>query len=416
MLTVHEASARILSDVVPLPPERVPLLDALGRVLATAVRSPVTIPAWDNSGMDGYALRAADIADASAEHPVTLRVAETVAAGEFPSRAVEAGSATRIMTGAPIPEGADTVVRVEDTDGGVETVTVRSARDAHCNIRPRGEDVREGDEVLPAGAVLGPAQIGVLSAAGAASVDVYRRPRVAFLGSGDEVVDLDRYAEVIAGRKILSSNSYTLHTMIVTAGGTPVNLGTARDDPADLRERLTRARGADLLVTTAGVSVGAFDYTRDVLRDLGAEMRFWKVRMRPGAPIGFGMVHGAPWIGLPGNPVSTMVTFELFVRPVIRRMCGETRIFPRTVPVRLEEPVSTSSGLVHFLRAIVTPQADGTFSARLTGPQGSGILSSMAKANALIVVPEERTHNAAGDELRAILLGESAGLTDRFLS
>ncbi len=416
MLTVHEASARILADVAPLPPERVPLLDALGRVLAASVRSPVSIPAWDNSAMDGYAVRAADIAGASTTAPVSLPVLETVAAGEFPSRALEQGTAMRIMTGAPVPEGADSVVRVEDTDGGIARVMVQSERDARRNVRPRGEDIHEGDEVLPTGTALGPAQLGVLSAAGAASVDVYRRPRVAFLGSGDEIVDLDRYAEVMAGRKILSSNSYTLHAMIVAAGGVPVNLGVARDDPADLRDRLTRARGADLLVTTAGISVGEFDYTRDVLQELGAEMRFWKVRMRPGAPIGFGILHGAPWIGLPGNPVSTMVTFELFARPVIRRMLGQTRIFPRAVPVRLVHPVSTSAKLTHFLRAVVTAAADGALTARLTGPQGSGILSSMARANALLIVPEDRSHNAAGDVLHAILLGEDAGLSDRFLA
>ena len=414
MLSVAEASEGILRDIHPLPPERVPLLDALGRVLATPVGAPLTLPAWDNSAMDGYAVRAADIAGASGDAPVVLPVLETIAAGAFASSPLQAGTAMRIMTGAPLPEGADTVVRVEDTDAGVDRVAIRATRDAKKNIRLRGEDLRAGMVVLERGTPIGAAQIGVLASVGAGIVDVFRRPRVAFLGSGDELVDLDRFNEALDGRKIVSSNSYTLHAMIRAAGGEPVNLGISRDDPADLRERLERAAGSDLLVTTAGISVGEFDYTREVLTELGADMRFWKVRMRPGAPLGFGLLRGIPWIGLPGNPVSTMVTFDLFVRPAIRRMLGHERIFRQPVPVALEEPVTIGAKLTHFLRAIVSARSDGGLAARLTGPQGSGILISMSLANALLVVPEDRRRSERGDTLHALLLSDDIHLSDRF--
>ena len=414
MLGVAEASARILAGIEPLGAERVALLDAAGRVLATPVASPLTLPAWDNSAMDGYAVRAADIEPAREDAPVSLRVLESVQAGEFPSRQVEAGTAIRIMTGAPVPEGADSVVRVEDTNGATDVVVVTSARDARRNIRPRGEDIETGVVVLDRGVSLGAAQIGVLASVGAASVDVHRRPRVAFMSSGDEIVDLDRFHEALAGRKIVTSNSYTLHALIRAAGGEPLNLGIARDDPADLRERMQRAAGCDLLITSAGMSAGEYDYVRTVLAELGVTLDVWKVRMRPGAPLGFGRLHGMPWIGLPGNPVSTMVTFELFVRPVLRRMLGHTRLFRRPVAVTLEEPVKIGAKLTHFLRAIVTVRADGSLGARLTGPQGSGILTSMSLANALLVVPEDRPQVAAGETLHALLLAEDSSLATHF--
>lgn len=414
MLTVPEASARILADAVPLGVERVPLLDALGRVLASAVIAPLTIPPWDNSAMDGYAIRGADLDGASLERPVVLRVLETVAAGGFPTQPVTPGTATRIMTGAPLPEGADTVVRVEDTDGGVERVEIRSTRDLGKNVRPRGEDIRTGATVLRAGTPLGAAQLGILAAVGRAGVDVYRRPRVAILGSGDELVELDDFAAALAGRKIVSSNSYTLQALVRSAGGDAVNLGISEDDPRALRERLERAEGVDLIVTSAGISVGEFDYTREVLAALGAEMKFWRVRMRPGAPLGFGLLRGTPWIGLPGNPVSAMVTFELFVRPVLRRMLGHERLFRRPVPAVLEERVTIGAKLTHFLRAILRVREDGVVVARLTGPQGSGILTSMSLANALLVVPEDRMVSEAGDVLHALPLTDDATLSGQF--
>jgi len=414
MLTVTEASAQILETIAALPPERVPLLDGLGRVLCTPAVAPYTLPHWDNSAMDGYAVRAADLTGASESQTVTLRVLETVAAGQFPSVPVGPGEATRIMTGAPLPEGADSVVRVEDTDGGVDRVVIRNARDSRRNIRPRGEDFREGDLVVHAGTPLAPAQLGVLASLGCASVDVHRRPVVAIAGSGDELVDLDRFHEVLSGKKILASNSYTLSALVRQCGGIPVNLGNASDSPDALRAVLERARGADLILTSAGASVGEFDYTRQVLQSLGGELRFWRIRMRPGAPLGFGLLGTTPWIGLPGNPVSAMVTFELFVRPVIRRMLGHTRLFRRPTSVALEEPVSIGAKLMHFLRAVVRVRDDGSLGARLTGPQGSGILTSMSRANALLVVPEERPRSEAGERLNALLLSDDAELAESF--
>ncbi|HVT39165.1 MAG TPA: gephyrin-like molybdotransferase Glp [Gemmatimonadaceae bacterium] len=409
LLDVPEAVARVLADVHTLTSETMPLLGALGRVLACDVTSGLTLPAWDNSAMDGYAVRGVDLAHL----PATLRVIELVAAGQFPTREVGAGEATRIMTGAPTPAGADTVVRVEDTDGGIERVEIRAARDAGKNVRPRGEDIVEGRVVMTRGTALGAAQLGVLAAVGCATVSVCRAPRVAILTSGDELVELERFDEVRAGRKIVSSNSYTLQALVREAGGEPVYHGIAADTRESLRSHLERAQGADFMITSAGVSVGEFDYVRDVLRELGADMKFWRVRMRPGAPIGFGILGGTPWIGLPGNPVSTMVTFELFARPAIRKLRGHTRPFRRPFPVRLEEPVSTSADLTHFLRAIVTHRGSQS-TARLTGPQGSGILTSMSVANALLIVPRDRANVSAGEQLNALALGGDADFAEAF--
>lgn len=320
----------------------------------------------------------------------------------------------RIMTGAPLPEGADTVVRVEDTDGGTTTVAIRNARDARKNIRYRGEDIREGARVMDPGTAVHAAQLGVLASIGSSKVDVYTRPRVAIMTSGDELVDLDRFDEVRAGRKIVSSNSYTLEALVRATGGVPVSVGTARDDPEDIRARLERATACDLIVTSAGISVGEFDHLRRVLDEMGVELKFWRVRMRPGAPLGFGLLRGTPWIGLPGNPVSTMVTFDLFVRPAIRKMMGHERLFRRPVRVTLEEPVTIGAKLTHFLRATVRPGDDGQLLARLTGAQGSGILTSMSKAEALLIIPEDRSRVEAGETVHAFLLTEDTQLAGAF--
>ena len=416
MHSVPEAVAPITAAATPLPTEPTPLAEALGRVLAADIRSPITLPHWTNSAMDGYAVRGEDVAGTTEAHPVSLRVLETVAAGAFPTRAVGRGEATRIMTGAPLPEGADTVIRVEDTDGGIAAVAIRKDRDIGKNFRLRGEDLVEGGIALPAGTPLGAAQLGILASIGQDVVPTHRRPRVAILGSGDELVDLDRFDEVRAGRKIVSSNAYTLDALVRLNGGVPIGLGHAADTQDAMRALLQRAIDAapDLIVTSAGVSVGEFDHTRTALESLGAEMLVSRVRMRPGAPIGFGRVQGIPWIGLPGNPVSVMVTFELFVRPTLRRMLGHTRLHRRPLAVTLEEPVRIGARLTHFLRAIVTAQPDGTLTARLTGPQGSGILTSMSLANALLVVPEDRSEVPAGERLTALLLTEDAGLAEGF--
>jgi molybdopterin molybdotransferase len=403
-----------------LEPESVSLAAALGRVLARDVLSPLDLPPWDNASMDGYAVHAVDVAHASAPTPVELPVVETIAAGSAASRPLGRGEAMRIMTGAPIPAGADSVIRVEDTDRGDVRVTIRSARDAARNVRPRGEDLEAGAIALTAGTTVGPAQLGVLASVGAARVEVHRLPRVGVLSTGEELVDVDRFDEVRRGRRIVNSNGYTIRGAVALSGAEVVDLGLAHDDRATLRERFDRARDArcDLLITTGGVSVGEFDFTREVLRELGTVMRFWRVRIRPGGPLGFGLLDSMPWLGLPGNPVSALVTFELFARPAIRRLRGECLLFPQAMPVVVDEPITIGAPLTHFLRAVVTVGADGVAHARLTGPQGSGLLTSMARANALLIVPLERYGTPAvapGEYLRAIPVGNEPMLAPELL-
>jgi molybdopterin molybdotransferase len=404
-LTAAEAAGRILAEAHRQPALRIPLDDALGSVLAEDVVSPIDIPAWTNSAMDGYAARAADVRGASETHPVRLRVIEHLPAGRFPSRPIGAGECARIFTGAPLPDGSDSVIRQEDTDGGAETVTILKDRDADMNLRRAGEDIRKGAQVLPAGSELGPAHLGVLASLAVAHPLVYRRPRVAILGSGDEIVDIDQPEEILSGRKIASSNTHTLVAMVREAGGEPINLGIAADTRESLKAHLASALDCDLLITSAGISVGEHDFVREVLESLGGELRFWKLRMRPGAPVGFGLLGGMPWIGLPGNPVSTMVTFELFARPAIRKMMGQTLPYRRSVPVRLTEPVNVKPRLQHFLRGVVT-ESGGELVGRLTGPQGSGILTSMVQANALMIVPEGQFETPVGSSVQALMLND----------
>src|SRR5437870_3168853 len=408
MLTPTEAARLILEHIAPLPAARRPLRETLDRVLAEDVKSPIDLPAWDNSAMDGYAARAVDVESAAPDHTVPLAVIEAVAAGQFPTKPIGPGQVTRIFTGAPLPAGADTVVRQEDTEPAEPgSVRVLTGRDARKNLRYRGEDIRKGEVVLGAGSPLGPAQLGVLASIAHATPLVHDAPRVAFMGSGDEIVDLDRAEDILSGKKVATSNSYTLHALIRRTGGIPVDLGVARDTKESLREHLARAQGTDLLVTTAGVSVGEHDFVREVLTELGGEIKLWRIAMRPGAPVGFGLLGGKPWIGLPGNPVSAMVTFELFVRPAVRRLLGHRLPFRRTVPVCVGEPIKLGPKLRHFLRAVVQPEGSGgALTARLTGPQGSGILTSMARANALLIVPEDQPSVAAGETLAALLLDD----------
>ncbi len=404
-LAAADAARRILSEISRQPSLRIPLDDALGSVLAEDIVSPLDIPAWANSAMDGYAARADDVRGAAPGHPVRLTVVERIPAGRFPTRRIGHGECARIFTGAPVPEGVDSVIRQEDTDGGEDVVTISADRDAGTNIRPAGEDVQKGARVLDEGVPLEAAQLGVLASMAVAHPLVYRKPRVAILGSGDEIADVDQPEEILSGRKVASSNTHTLVALVRRAGGEPDNLGIANDTPESLREHLSRALDCDLLVTTAGISVGEHDFVRTVLEEMGVRQRFWRLRMRPGAPVGFGLMGPTPWIGLPGNPVSTMVTFELFVRPAIRRMAGHSLPFRTTVPVRLAEPVSLRPRLQHFLRAIVSNGREG-LEARLTGPQGSGILMSMARANALLVIPEGQFETPAGASVQALRLDE----------
>jgi len=354
--------------------------------------------------MDGYAVRSADV---RGRCPVELAIIEEVAAGTFPESEIGPGQCSRIFTGAPVPHGADAIIRQEDTtnaDG--RCVRIESDRDVGRNIRSRGEDIRAGAIVLQNSTQLGPAHIGVLASIAQATVPVHRQPRVAILSTGDEIADLDDRQSILSGAKVASSNSYTLIAMTQRAGGVPAYLGIAGDELGDLRDRLNSMDHADLLVTSGGVGVGDHDQVRSVLQDLGAEIKFWRVRMRPGAPIALGLWGDVPWFGLPGNPVSAMVTFELFVRPAIRVMTGLPQPFRRTVQVRAGEPIEIHVPRRHFIRAEIS-EVNGERVATLTGSQGSGVLTSMARADAVVIVPEDRQRVGKGEILSAMLLDET---------
>lgn len=415
-LAVREASAFMLTGVSALGGEEIPLAEALGRVLARDVVSPVSLPPRDNASMDGFAVRAADIGGASGERPARLRVVETIAAGRRGTRSIGAGEAARIMTGAPVPDGADTVVRVEDTEPAAEAdaVLIRDDRDARRNVRSLGEDVLAGTVVLAAGTPVGPAQVGVLASVGCARPVVHTRPRVAILATGDELVPLERFDAVLSGERIVSSNSYSLEAAVLAAGGVPVLLGIAPDDPEGLARCLRRAEGCDLVLTSGGVSVGDYDYTREVVGKLGGTLELWRVRMRPGAPLGFGRLFGAPWLGLPGNPVSALVTFELFARPLLRVLGGHHRPHRGIVRVALAQEVELSAPLTHYLRATLESRADGALLASLTGPQSSGMLTSMASADALVIIAGDRRTIPAGSLVPALPLDADLRGSDRF--
>ena len=385
-----EALDIILGNIRGVGHDTITLDDALGRTLARDVTSPIDHPPWDNSAMDGYAVRSDDVAGCTREQPARLRLIEKVPAGGFPEQQVSAGTAIRIMTGAPIPAGADSVIRVEHTESpGDDVVLVFKDADVKRNIRPMGEDVRKGRVAVTRGTVLRPAEIGFLATVGAGRVEVARKPRVAILSTGDELTDIDGFDEVIAGRKIVNSNSHALAAAVRMCGGDPVVLGIARDERTSLHEKLAAGLTADMLVTSAGASVGEHDLVKDVLEELGMETFYWRVRVRPGSPFSFGRIGDVAVFGLPGNPVSALVTFELFVKPAIRRALGRNALYSPTVRVRVAERIITKGALTHFLRVQLERDADGTWLAKLTGPQGSGMISSIARADGLLVVPEE---------------------------
>jgi molybdopterin molybdotransferase len=403
-LTYGDALERVLSHSNSLGEERIPLGRALGRALARPIHSPIDHPAWDNSAMDGFAIRAEDVAGASRDRPVALPVSDSIPAGTFPKGPLAPGTAAAVMTGAPVPQGATGVIRVEHTDGGDgQRVLIFEASDADRHIRRTGEDIERDDHLLPAGAEITPAATGVLALAGFAEVDVYRLPRIGVLANGDELVGFDRYEEVLAGRKVMNSNGHALRAQLRSAGVEPVDLGIAGDDPESLRERLQGAAECDAIVSAAGVSVGEHDYVKSVLEELGMERVFWRTRMRPGSATLFGVLARKPVWGVPGNPVSAMVTFEVLIRPALRRMCGHADCQPRRVRVTVGDRISSPEGVTSFLRVRLGPGADGRVTAHLTGAQGSGMLSSML-ADGLLLIPEGVAELAAGAEADVIPL------------
>ncbi|MHB0856173.1 MAG: molybdopterin molybdotransferase MoeA [Anaerolineae bacterium] len=401
MLSVDEALERVLAAMLPLDSVDTPLLESLGLTLAEDVHAEGDIPPHDNSAMDGYAVLAEDIREASADRPVRLEVIHDLAAGYTTDRIVTSGTAIRIMTGAPLPPGADTVVPFEQTLSEDRQVLILEALTPGRNVRRAGEDVRRGGLTLARGTVVGPAQVGMLAALGRATVRCIRRPRVGILATGDEVVEIDA---PLAPGKIRNANSYSSAAQVLRWGGVPVLLGIARDAAAQVSRSLHEglAKGLDLLVTSGGISVGDFDVVKRVLAAEGA-IDFWQVKMRPGKPLAFGRVGGVPLLGLPGNPVSAMVSFHLFGRPSVLKLLGRTDLAPPIVPARLLEDVRTREGFRTFLRVTLEPTKDG-LGARLTGEQGSGILLSMVCADGLAVVPEEAGPLRAGDAVQVMLL------------
>ena len=401
MLSVEDALARVLAAFAPLPPERVPLLEALGRVLAEDVYADMDIPPLANTAMDGYAVQAADTAGASPQQPARLRIVHDLAAGYTSEVAVVPGTAIRIMTGAPIPPGADAVVQFEDTKRDGAWVDIFRDVPIGENVRQAGEDVQQGALILPRGAEIRPQEVGMLAALGHKEALVHRRPRVAILSTGDEVIPVD--APWQPG-KIRDANSYSNAAQVLRRGGVPLPLGIARDDVEELTAKIQAGldQGADLFLTSGGVSVGDFDVVKEVLAAQG-EMAFWRVRMKLGKPLAFGHIRSVPLLGLPGNPVSAMVSFELFARPAILKMLGKTRLDRPSVEAILLDAITRKDDRRHYLR-VSLEERNGERVARLTGDQGSGILLSMVRAQGLAIIHEDVDHLPAGSGVQVLLL------------
>ena len=397
---VAEAQEMVLGCVQPVGVEKVALLEALHRVTAEEVTAQRHIPLDDNSAMDGYAVRHADVEGATRDQPAVLEVLEILPAGKRPRHHIAPGTAVKIMTGAPLPEGADTVVQVEHTDESDTRVQIYRAPRLGSNLRRRGEDIRLGECVLAAQTFLRPAELGVLASVGKAQVLVYQRPRVAILATGDEIIDP---GEPDTQGKIINSNSYTLAGQSAEAGGNPLLLGVAPDERVIMSQRIASGLRADVLITSGGVSVGSFDYVRECLDAFGFQARFWTVAVRPGSPATFGMVGHVPVFSLPGNPVASMVTFELFVRPALRKMTGRRDLFRPRLDAVLQDTVEKRRGMRTLLRGVLR-QDEGQTTVTTTGPQGSGILRSMSLANCLIDLPEDTERLQPGTSVQVMLL------------
>ncbi|MDQ6659988.1 MAG: molybdopterin molybdotransferase MoeA [Chloroflexota bacterium] len=401
MMSVEEALQRILAQIGPLNVVQVPLSETLNLVLAQDIVAQEDIPPFANSAMDGFALLSSD-SQPQQNQPPRLKVTGGVAAGYVADQAVVEGTAMRIMTGAPVPPGADTVIQVELTrsDGPQSNwVEILNPVPPGNNIRPSGEDMQQGQTVLVRGTEIGPWEIGILATLGWASAPVIRRPHVAILGTGDEVIDID---QPLSPGKIRNSNSYLLEAAISKAGAIPHRLGVAQDTIESLREKFSEAVKYDLIITSGGVSVGDFDLVKNIMSEQG-EINFWRINMRPGKPVAFGHIGTVPLLGLPGNPVSSAITFELFGRPLIRKMLGHIRLFRQQVDVIVEDGVSDKVMRRHYVRAHVEWR-DGHFVARTTGNQGSNIMTSLLNANALVIVPEGGVEIRPGDTAKAMML------------
>jgi molybdopterin molybdotransferase len=406
MIKVEEALKTILENIRPLDCENIPITSALGCAIGESIVSGRTIPPLANSAMDGYAVVAGDTAFASKGNPAVLDVLEDVPAGKVATQPIRKGQAIRIMTGAPLPEGANAVVRVEDTEAQGGRVKIFVAAAPGLDIREAGEDVKTGELVISKGSILRAAEIGMLAALGRSYVSVHQRPVVAIVSTGDELVEVD---ETPGPGKIVNSNGYSLAALVLEAGGIPLQVGIARDNREDLLAKFRAASRADIVISSGGVSVGDYDLVKDIMAEIGSRIQFWRVAMRPGRPLAFGLLEGKPLFGLPGNPVSSMVSFEQFIRPSILKMRGYSNIYRRVVLAEITEGYKKKQGLKYFLRARVEFR-DGRYIASLTGEQGSGILKSMVLANGLVVLPDDINSVNPGDEVAVQLLDGSLDL------
>ncbi len=404
MISVRAALDMVLRDVPRVGVEQVALALAAGRALAEPVRAARDVPPFRNSAMDGYAVRAADLATATTLRPATLRVIEVVGAGSVPRQAVRAGTAAKVMTGSPMPDGADAVVRVEDADEQAGHVRIGVAVTAGTNVRHPGEDMRAGETVLTPGRSLRPADIGLLASLGMAVVRVRRRPIVAILSTGDELVDV---GQPLAPGQIVNSNAYTLAAAVLEAGATPRVLGIVRDTVEETRAAFLDAFSSDMVLSTGGVSMGTFDLVRQTLAEIGVQEHFWKVAQKPGKPLTFGSRNGVPVFGLPGNPVSSLVCFYLYARPALRAMQGLDHLHLGTVSARLDEDLETAPGLTEFVRCTLDGEP-GSYRARATGSQSSGVLRSLSVGRGLIIAPPEVSTLQRGSLVRVLVLDGDA--------
>ena len=398
---LHAAQKTVLDAARPLGLEKVAILNTLDRVLGEDIVAARDNPPWDNSAMDGFAVRWEDLKQEHAiSKPVILHVIEEVPAGKVATKAVGPGQAIRIMTGAPLPRGANAVVKVEETEPSSDSVKIFKPVEPRANVRPQGEDVKKGECIIRKGTQIRPAEAGMLAILAKSFVLVYQQPRVAILSTGDELADLDeRFSE----EKIINSNSYGIAAAVQEAGGIPILLGIAHDQPAALKEKIAHGLNADILVLSGGVSMGDYDFTKAVFKELGAEMNFWKLAIRPGQPLAFGKIQGKLAFGVPGNPVSSMVTFEQLVRPAMLKMGGLRTYGRPVVQAQMQEKFSKRNDRRHFLRGVLTRE-EGVFKVRTTGEQGSGMLTSMVKANCLIDVSEEIERLNPGDWVNVQIL------------
>ncbi|HEY4715899.1 MAG TPA: gephyrin-like molybdotransferase Glp [bacterium] len=414
IVPVPEAVEIILKSVNPMPAERISLTEATGRVLCNDVVAAIDIPYSDNSAMDGFAVRAKDTADATGPSPKTLRIVDDIPAGTAPKKIIGMNECAKIMTGGIMPQGANAVVMVEFTEQtGKNLAIIKKGVREKENVRFKGEDIKAGSTVLKKGKIIRAQEVGLLAAIGRSSIMVHQRPRIAVLSTGNEIASID---EPIGSEKVFDSNSYALFSAAKEAGGSPVQMGIVRDIESELTAKLEECLSFDIIITSGGVSVGEYDITKKILSALGGEMKFSKVAIKPGKPFTFGLLNGIPFFGLPGNPASAFVSFEIFVRPAILKMLGMKNRIKRTLHGTMGADFKNKPGRTHFVRAYFSYSENGEITVSPCGVQGSGIISSLAEANCLIMITPEKSDVKKGEMVEIIPMDNLHLLNDRSAS